>query len=310
MDVKLAGEFRYDVLDSDGNIIRSEGWQKNLILNQGLDFFGGANGNTFNQYCVIGSGNSAPTVTQTQLDAQVKKSLGEQETSSYSYAPREDNLYVTWVQRKYRFDGLNNVNITELGLVSQNASSTPFLMTRALLKDTLGNPTSITIKTGEILDVYYRLYKVTDVSDKTYTVNLTDDAGVVTPYNITVRAASVGGDRYVRFTTPNAATNSNAISHTSNDLVAITAFPSGTVYVPSVFYPAVYVAGQYKVNVSMSLPLDKANTPIRSIFLDGYLYIVQVRFGRVSDDAALSKTDKQSLIIPFEVSWGRYEGAL
>ena len=63
----MAGEFRCVVQKADGSIKLDTGVQKNLILNQGLEFFGGVNGSGMN-YCIIGTGNSTPTIHQTKLD--------------------------------------------------------------------------------------------------------------------------------------------------------------------------------------------------------------------------------------------------
>lgn len=51
----MSGEFRCVVKRADGSTKIDTGYQKNLILNQGLDFFGGSNGSDMMAYCVIGS---------------------------------------------------------------------------------------------------------------------------------------------------------------------------------------------------------------------------------------------------------------
>ena len=43
-NIGMAGEFRCVVKKSDGSTKIDTGYQKNLILDQGLDFFGGGNG--------------------------------------------------------------------------------------------------------------------------------------------------------------------------------------------------------------------------------------------------------------------------
>ena len=67
----MAGEFRAVVKRADGSTKIDTGYQKNLILNQGLDFFGGDNSTDMMAYCVIGSGSSQPVYTQNKLDAIV-----------------------------------------------------------------------------------------------------------------------------------------------------------------------------------------------------------------------------------------------
>ena len=46
----IAGEFRVVVKRADGSTKIDTGYQKNLILNQGLDFFGGGRGDYMTQY--------------------------------------------------------------------------------------------------------------------------------------------------------------------------------------------------------------------------------------------------------------------
>lgn len=111
--------------------------KKNLILNQGMDFFGGNNGGSMMIYCVIGSGNSQPSYTQTKLDTAVAGVSGDAYSTKYDYdAARDGNLYKTNRVKKYSFPGLDNVNISELGLASTyNSTTSYFLCTRALIKD-------------------------------------------------------------------------------------------------------------------------------------------------------------------------------
>ena len=152
----MAGEFRCVVKRADGSTRIDTGYQKNLILNQGLDFFGGGKGEDMMQYCVIGSGNSTPTVTQTTLDSIIKQATSTAPTYKYDYNQVIDgNLYKPNKVGKYSFTNIDNVNVSELGLASLYGSNTSYyLCTRALIKDSNGNPTTITVLSGEQLDIY------------------------------------------------------------------------------------------------------------------------------------------------------------
>ncbi|MFP3366621.1 hypothetical protein R0J93_23535, partial [Pseudoalteromonas sp. SIMBA_148] len=90
-----------------------------------------------------------PSINQTKLDSFIALASGTNATSDFSYIDNGDNLYRMWEQKRYRFTGINDANISEVGLVSEGTtSSTYYLTTRALIKDSTGNPTSISIKTG------------------------------------------------------------------------------------------------------------------------------------------------------------------
>lgn len=319
----IAGEVRCVVTKADGTITTDTGYHKNLILNQGLDFFGGLNGGAINTTCVIGSGNSAPAVTQTKLDVFVALTDGVDATSSYEYVDKGDNLYRMWEQKRYRFTGLANVNISEVGLASQGTTSVNYyLTTRALIKDAQGAPTSISILSGETLDIYYKIHKVVSTSDSHYEFNLLDGSGGSVAYNAVVRPIMVGTSVWRDIT--GVATQFNRIwslkfNFTNQDLSLLTYRPEED---QSVFGTVLGSAGDYtpgttKIVLTFSLSLNQGNTNIRVFSLmngsEGVAYPFfpfQIRFGRVSDDAPITKTANDTLTIPLEISWGRYEGAL
>lgn len=312
-EVGIAGEVRCVITRADGSVKADTGFQKNLILNQGLDFFGGNKGYSINASCAIGSGNSTPTASQTKLDAYITQVSGVDTTTDYSYVDKGDGLYRMWEQKKYRFTGLDNVNISEIGLVSTGSTSANYyLTTRALIKDSLGAPTSISVKTGETLDIYYKIHKVIDTRDKAFVVNVLDGDGGAVPYNIIFRSASVGSN------------SSNSVSSglstlgfpivSVSDLSSITTSPSGsTGGLTSVL--STYTPSSYKNVLTLVMGLNDSNKGIRTVSVytgqQSFPFLpFQMRFGRVSDDAPLTKTNKETLTIPLEFSWGRFEGEL
>lgn len=320
----MAGEFRCVVKRADGSTKIDTGYQKNLILNQGLDFFGGGNGGDMMGYCVIGSGNSQPVYTQNKLDTAITGVSGANFSTKYDYdAARDGNLYKTNRVKKYSFSGLNNVNVSELGLASTYSNATTyFLCTRALIKDSLGNPTTITVLSGEILEIYYKLWIVYDVTDKTGTLNLLDGVGGSTAYNYIARLAGVGGtniggsaqygNNTVGLTLSEGAGN-NSHSVGNGGIGAITGAPTGTesVYISSSSVStATYISGSYKRQITWSLSISQANFAIRSAIFYTKMGFWQIRFGSVANDSPITKTNTQTLSIPVEFSWGRYEGAL
>lgn len=313
--VGIAGEMRCVVSNSDGSIKTDTGYQKNLILNQGLDFFGGGKGYDINQSCAIGGGNSTPVATQTKLDAFIAITDGTNTTSDYSYVDAGDFLYKIWEQKQYRFEGLSNVNISELGLVSQGSASDYYLTTRVLLKDALGAPTTITVKAGETLDIYYKVHKVISTTDKSYVINVLDGDGGAVPYNVVVRPIFVGNARANEVTRTISLPSSGNTGFTSADMSVITSFPTGITEASSAFTLSPYVPSTFKNLAQINFGLNSANAAIRTIGWARDEYILyffpfQMRLGRVSDDAPLTKTNKDTLTIPLEFSWGRYEGVL
>lgn len=316
MHVGIAGEVRCVVTKADGTVETDTGFQKNLILNQGLDFFGGGKGSFINATCAIGSGNSTPVTTQTKLDTFIALTSGTDTTSDYSYVDKGDNLYRIWEQKKYRFTNLDNANISEIGLVSTGSvASNYYLTTRVLIKDSSGAPTSISVKQGETLDVYYKIHKVIDTRDKNFVINVLDGSGGSIPYNVIIRPAMVGSNSNNDLTSPINLDSRASLFYGSGDLGDITAKPATSSSLSGVFATESYSSG-YKLKATASLALNDANASIRSLSVYSASYPskiafpLQMRLGRVSDDAPLTKTNKDTLTIPLEFSWGRFEGEL
>lgn len=311
-EIGVAGEVRCVVTKADGTVKIDTGYHKNLILNQGLDFFGGGKGGVINYYCAIGAGNSTPLITQTKLDSYISQADGTDTTSNYSYVDTGDGLYRIWEQKKYRFTPSSDINVSELGLVSTgDTSSNYYLTTRTLLKDSLGVPTTITVRIGETLDIYYKFHNVIDTTDKSFVINVLDGDGGAVPYNVVVRLNSVGSDYWEG--NASAAIDSGGNTWiSSGELGSIFNAPTGGTTGVS-YTLASYTANSYKRVATISAGLSSANFGIRTVWRHSQnenLFPFQMRFGRVSDDAPLTKTNKDILTIPLEFSWGRFEGVL
>lgn len=312
--VGLAGEFRCVVKNADGTIKIDTAYQKNLILNQGLDFFGGTNGEDMLARCVIGSGNSSPIISQNKLDAYLSIAIGAVFASNYNYTPDTSGLYKTSRTYKYVFTGLNNVNVSELGLSSQgNSASDYHLCTRALIKDTLGNPISITILSGEVLEVYYKLWQVFSITSVTHTVSMLNGKGGSTPYTVSCSLLGVGAaaDWYdtagsalsSKGSTPNGLYNGEPGDIQSFNPLGARLWEGAASFVG-------YTNSSYKKILNIILGTGAGNGSIRTVTTQSTMGKWQLRYGSVSNDSPIVKTNKETLKIPIEFSWGRYEGGL
>ena len=315
IDVGFAGEYRAVVSSSDGEVIYDSGYQRNLILDQGLNFFGGTKGGYFNQGCVIGSGNTTPAITQTLLDSFVAGvGSGTELTQDYSYVDKGDGLYRLWEQKKYRFTGLVDKNISEVGLVSQYSTyngGTYYLTTRALIKDSAGLPTTITVRAGEVLDIYYKIHKVIDVTDKDFVVNMSDGDGGLVPYNVKVRPSRVGTSSWsISNHAAENPGNGRVSTASTGELTSIVSSPSGT-KAYSTYYNTTYVEGSFELTVNKIYGLDHYTSGIRTAFsYYNSFYRYQMRYGKVSDDTMIEKTNRHTLTLPHKIKWGRFEGVL
>lgn len=313
MHSAFAGEVRF-VVENNGVKKLDTGFNKNIILNQGLHFFGGNNGNDMTTYCLVGSGNSAPTVTQNQLDNCV---AGEQQqvfAASHSYTPDASNTYKCSLTRKYVFTTLAGQNISEVGLASQYSSpSSNYLCTRALVKDASGNPAVLSLITGDTLTIYYKLWAVHSTLDTDQVISMSDGFGGSENYNVKSRLAGVGDEKYSSLLSSKFNTSINSCQFYTGNLVAITGYLDGSIGVASSVSIDAY-ANDFSRTIRIKANTSTGNGSMRSILLaqnNGNTFgLRQIRFGRVSDDAPIYKNNTKELTIPIKFTWGRYEGVL
>ena len=166
INFNISGEYNLVVRKNDGTETET-GWFPNLILNQGLNYLGIPD-TAILVYASVGTGNSTPIVTQTDLDSPIAHSnngvnAGTTNVGAPTYAGTHTISY-TFNQ------GAVLGNITEVGVGSTNTAGS--LFSRTLILDANGNPTSITLIAIDQLIVYYRLTITPPMTDTTGSVVL------------------------------------------------------------------------------------------------------------------------------------------
>lgn len=175
--MKHFGRFRIEVTNTEtGETREAAPLQDNVFLSR---YFGlNRAATSFRSiYCFFGTGSSVPDKNNTSLDSPVS---GYASTSG-DYL-RNEKMDKTITNNIYRYElkvkcaasqGSIQGNISELGLsLSSNISN---LFTRALIKDTHGNPTTISLGPNDIITVFYSFGFEIDLSNpviKTKTVTL------------------------------------------------------------------------------------------------------------------------------------------
>lgn len=315
MQVGLYGEVKVIVKRADDTVRLDTGFFPNVITNLGLDAIGNDKG--LFGYCAVGGGNSKPLNTNTKLDNLLQVGSPISSESKYDYDPvRDTEFYKCSRTVGYRFEGLGNKNISEVGLVGDYASGQHSAYTRTLIKNSAGEPTVITVLSGEILELQYRLWQVFDVKDKDQVVTAMID-GVEVPFNVKIRLAGVGGHLYGRWSyaaVAGAHLTFHGDSHyhqfSTGELGEITGQNSG----PPNSYPLLsweaYQPSTYKRKFYVNASITAAVHPIRSFLFFTGLGAYQVRFGTVVGDLPIDKTAQDILQLGFEMSWGRYEGVI
>ena len=153
---ELEGIIKLEVIKEDGTLREADGLNilfKNLITDAGLDYI---KNNTPIEaacaYCKVGTSSTLPTVSDTTLGAQTgSASSSGTSTNSVQYTTQP---YYSNHQVVYTFAvGAVSGNLTEIGFFSADSGGT--MWSRALIKDSGGNPTTLTLLATEQLKVTY-----------------------------------------------------------------------------------------------------------------------------------------------------------
>lgn len=183
--------------DADGNPIPGTGreawpWQKNLVLDTGLDRMGD-NSNYAADGCQVGSGNATPLNTDTALQVLVAST-----TSRVGNPVRSSNASPPYSLHRVVFQfgtGAAAGVLAELGFTMSGSSD---LFSRSLIKDGGGSPTTITVLSDEVLQVTYELRWYAPTVDATGTIQVSgnDHDYIVRACTVTSQVGSGGTGGY------------------------------------------------------------------------------------------------------------------
>ena len=153
---ELEGIIKLEVIREDGTLKEAAGLNvpfKNLITNAGLDYVNGYSTiNDCTDYCKVGTGSTPPAVTDTDLAA--KTGIASPQGSQTNSVQKTTLPYYSQHVRVFTFAvGAVSGNLTEIGFFNYASSGT--MWSRALIKDSGGNPTTLTLLATEQLRVTY-----------------------------------------------------------------------------------------------------------------------------------------------------------
>lgn len=273
-------------------------WFPNLILDNGLDLMGNSN---FLNACQTGSGSATPVVTDTILQNRI---AGSTTIQADSYGTNNTvTPYYGWRRKTYRFlAGVTTGNVSELGI---GPATTGPVMSRALVLDSGGNPTTITILSDEVLDVIYEFRLYVPMTDNTGSITLTTEGSTHTwvAGAIDVEAAQNTSWDY---NLGNAFAFSSAGAYytggvfESNVRLALTA--SGTSSGSFSLTHTAYVNGTRYRSCQLFLDLNNGNfaTGLGSFQASGTFGAYQFTFS-----PKIAKVATKKLTINFRISWAR-----
>jgi hypothetical protein len=160
LKLRVEGMFRI-VLNSGTPREMDYGWARNLVLNQFFDSINNHKTNTatFASRVVLGTSTVEPTFTDTQLGNQTAASsdlasMGH--TAGSADSPHAVSGTYSWTL------GSLVGNFTEIGLMryirlESESAFTLKLMTRSLIKNEQGQPTTLTVTADDQLTIHYQL---------------------------------------------------------------------------------------------------------------------------------------------------------
>lgn len=195
---KAKGQFRLIVHSGDHDSPRIDtGIFDNIITNNGLNVLlgSGSPSTSVSLRPVVGSGNSTPIITDTSLQSFVAGAASQ--AASFATTKNYDaQPYYSRHTFRWRFaQGTAAGNISEVGLANlagTPTASTP-LFSRALVLDSSGNPTSITVLPDEFLDVIYVITIYSGGFSSGSFNQIIDGSIVSTSYTIGPSNMSAGG---------------------------------------------------------------------------------------------------------------------
>lgn len=238
MEIKFGvkGIVSYKKFKRDGTVT-GQGEFTNLILNNGLDLMGTEGMSTYLGRAHVGTGTTAPAVTDTALVAPVAN-VNRSSISALSSGGTPDWYHE--YSAVFNFgEGVAEGNLTEFGI----STTTNSFFARALFKDEFGDPTTVTVLSDEFLSITYKL--------RLY-INTTDVTGVVTlegnDYNYTIRPALVGKVSTGYWSTSLDFTYHDNMYAVGGGITAFTASPPSSGAVSATVNTAVYTPGNYYVD--------------------------------------------------------------
>jgi hypothetical protein len=284
--IGLSGRYRLQT-KKNGTVTRDSGWFKNLITNNGMNTI--TTNTTWSRYCSVGSSSSAPSFSDVALGSLIAATLNNSAPDAR-------------IEGAERYLG----NIAEIGVGDQSDGTS--LFSRALVRDSMGNPTTITVLADEDLVVIYELWVKQPTGDFPF------NAGGVTG---TIRACRVdditpiASSRNLCWRFSGSANNfiipsgNGYVILFSGAMSAITSYPGGDQQSASLTPTmAAYTPGSHTRVGTVTFSTTLGNSaPIKSI---GWVF--GCTCWQLELDTEINKTNLQTLRLGFQLSWSRDNG--
>ena len=289
--MKLSGRYQIYAGKKDGSRRHITSF-KNMILRSGLERL--ASGfTTMVTTCQVGTGTTEPLSTDTGLTARLVSTTTTQVAEVNNIT--SNNPYVTTFSKTFRFPvGAITQDITEIGV---GWNTTGSLFSKSLIKDMLGNPTSIRVFPDEFLDIVY-MVDIQPPADTAFstTINGNVVTGTIRPIqsNDPSKWALLGGF-------PDMASQSRAYT---GAIGPVTGFPSGTSVAATSSTLSAHIAGTTYRDITVRWDDSVANWPegIRSFTVNSNSALVKCGF-QVEFDSPVVKSNIESFRMTIRIDF-------
>lgn len=306
MKIGIAGYYRVQIFTRDHNCRFDSGWCHNLITDQGLDAL--AQQSDVMTHYTVGTSSNVPLVTDTwvyQFVATTSTTVSN--IKGVAGTGTGGDPYYGYRRQTKRFDfGTATGNLSELVVGWSATTGTAFM--RELIRDGVGNPTTITVLSDEYLEVTYELRYYVPNGDFTGVCTIDSDA-----YNYTMRAASCTStvwwaDSIGLLFTYNAAFTSYHEAYTGS-IGGITTVPSGNSGTGTQSISVnTYNPGDLYRDFTMTASSSQWNVSggvIRSLVMGCTGNRWQCEYSKVSDGTGIVKNSGITLTVGYRISWDR-----
>lgn len=269
---------------------------KNLIVDQGLNNAASTAINTLVTRCKVGSSPNVPTTGDNALGQPVG-SYTPVVTSTYNHSSGNPVWY-TYGRYTYTFPvGSVTGDLREIGFFDSSDN----MFSHALLKDSAGNPTTVTVLSDEQLFVTYEVRKYPAETDQTGTFILTIN-GVDTSFSYTARPALINTTISTNYWhgSHQLGVDTDIVAYESQTLGTVTVTPTGTAVAGSGMIDT-YVAGSFKSTLNCVFDPSIAN------FTNGIGSMMLCNGFQVSFTPAIPKTSDRRLVLPLSTVYSRKE---
>lgn len=270
---------------------------RNLILDVGLDNLVQKSAVNCSTYCAVGTGNSTPVVSQTALDTELARTSRLVAASTSSGNSGSSPWYWYYIREWEFTPGEATGILAELGF-----SDNSIFFSRALIKDGVGSPTTITVLSTEYLYVTYEIrHYPADESDQTGTHTISSVG-----YAYTLRPANIDNANSFWELDSLWPGGGTALCFETDTLGVITDGPAGTGVDASAVENSTYSAGNFYLDTTFTWTPTVANfaTGIGSVLFGG-VFQSWCGWQVAYDTTKIPKDATKTLTVTYRQSWGR-----